>query len=91
MTRSRIVPAIVFGIIALCLPVHGVHAAGGPPGGDVRALAIDPVTPATIYAGMWGGGVFKSTNGGTSWTSASSGFSSEPIVNTLAIDPRDRR
>ena len=31
---------------------------------DVRALAIDPATPATLYAGTDGGGVFKSTNGG---------------------------
>ena len=30
----------------------------------VNALAIDPATPATLYAGTWGGGVFKSTNGG---------------------------
>ena len=34
----------------------------------IRALAIDPVTPATLYAGHNGGGVFKSTDGGGSWS-----------------------
>jgi hypothetical protein len=30
----------------------------GPDGGDVAALAIDPITPTTIYAGTWYGGIF---------------------------------
>ncbi len=34
----------------------------GPKGGDIRALAIDPENPATLYAGTSGAGVFKSTN-----------------------------
>ena len=36
----------------------------GPGGGDVRAIAIDPKTPMTLYAGTSGGGVFKSINSG---------------------------
>jgi hypothetical protein len=35
-----------------------------PEGGRIRTLAIDRVTPTTLYAGTSGGGVFKSTNGG---------------------------
>src|SRR2546422_5588025 len=31
-------------------------------------LAIDPETPATLYAGTFTGGVFKSTNGGGRWS-----------------------
>ena len=34
---------------------------------DVGALAIDPMTPATLYAGTRDG-VFKSTNGGVNWS-----------------------
>ena len=41
-----------------------VVTSNGPEGGVVRALAIDPAMPATLYAGTSGGGVFKSTNGG---------------------------
>jgi hypothetical protein len=45
------------------------------------ALAIDPLTPTTLYAGT-SGGVFKSTNGGASWSA--SGLIN---VSALAIDP----
>lgn len=30
-------------------------------------LQIDPTDKNTVYAGTWGGGTFKTTNGGTSW------------------------
>ena len=40
----------------------------GPEGGNIIALAIDPATPTTLYAGTGAGGVFKSTTGGSSWT-----------------------
>ena len=36
----------------------------GPEGGCIRALAIDPATPNTLYAGTWGGGVFSIQQGG---------------------------
>ena len=29
----------------------GVWTTGGPYGGDIQALAIDPANPATLYAG----------------------------------------
>ena len=47
----------------------------GPEGGLlVYALAINPQTPDTLYAGSQGGGVFKSTNGGASWTAMNTGL-----------------
>ena len=52
---------------------------------NVFALAIDPSTPATLYAGTYDG-VFKGTNGGTSWTAVNFGFAN-PQVLALAIDP----
>ena len=39
----------------------------------VLALAIDPATPATLYAGT-GGGVFKSTDGGGNWGTVNTGL-----------------
>ena len=42
----------------------------GTPGGIVSILAVDPLAPNTIYAGMGstsGGAVNKTTNGGSSW------------------------
>ena len=32
--------------------------------GSVPALAIDPLIPTTLYAGTFGGGVYKRTDGG---------------------------
>ena len=40
-----------------------IRTSGGPGGGNVPALAIDPNTPQTLYAGTLGG-VFKSPGGG---------------------------
>lgn len=36
--------------------------------GRIRALAVDPTTGTTIYAGSAAGGVFKTTNAGVLWT-----------------------
>ena len=52
----------------------------------VRALAIDPKTPTTVYAGTDGGGVFKSTDGGGSWSAINDGLT-HLYITTLAIDP----
>ena len=49
----------------------------------VQALAIDPVNPATLYGGN-ARGVFKTTDGGLSWTG--SGLITQSVY-TLAIDP----
>ena len=57
----------------------------GPEGGNTWALAIDPTTPATLYAGT-GGGVFKSTNGSGSWSAINTGLTNIN-VQALAIDP----
>ncbi len=58
----------------------------GPEGASVHALAIDPRTPTTAYAGTRGAGVLKTTDGGASWVVANSGLA-EGNVNSLAIDP----
>ena len=64
----------------------GVWTSHGPEGGYVEALAIDPSTPARLYAGTWGGGVFKSTDSGSSWSPANGDLTS-PFIQGLAIDP----
>jgi len=58
----------------------------GPEGGYIQALAIDPTTPATVYAGTPGGGVFKSTDGGASWAAVNSGLTNTNVF-ALAIAP----
>ena len=36
--------------------------------GAATSIVIDPATPATIYAGVDGSGVYKSTDSGSIWT-----------------------
>ena len=63
----------------------GGWTTGGPYGGTVHALAIDPTTPTTLYAGTYIG-VFKSTDAGGTWVAASRGLTAESI-RALAINP----
>jgi CSLREA domain-containing protein len=57
----------------------------GPPGGVVFALAANPVTPSTLYAGT-NRGVFQSTDAGAHWTAVNTGRT-YPEVYALAINP----
>jgi photosystem II stability/assembly factor-like uncharacterized protein len=67
------------------------------------AVAIDPVHPETVYAGLWqarlgpwedknefngaGGGLFKSTDGGTSWKRLTAGLPADVSQVNIAIAP----
>ncbi len=57
----------------------------GPEGGSVKVLAIDPIAPTTLYAGT-DGGIFKTTNAGTTWSSINAGLTNT-LVRALAIHP----
>ncbi len=50
----------------------------------VHSIVVDPSTPATVYAGTRTLGVYKSTNGGASWSSTPL---NNVFVTALAIDP----
>src|SRR5439155_1353229 len=50
----------------------------------LHALAIDPVTPSTVYAGEFGCGVYKSTNSGGNWSPLSTGMP-DPYVHSIVI------
>ena len=49
----------------------------GPAGGRVYCLAVNG---AYLFAGTWGGGVYRSTDNGTSWTRVSAG-----LTNTVVL------
>jgi photosystem II stability/assembly factor-like uncharacterized protein len=60
----------------------------------VSAILVDPVTPATMYIGTGdkdandasGLGVYKTTNGGTTWTASSTGMG-DLTVHGMRFDP----
>src|SRR6266536_954053 len=90
LSKARLMILVVVASLGLA---GGVASAGvnvwtssGPEGGIVNALAVDPVTPATVYSGTNGGGVFKSANGGGNWTPANTGLTNL-YVHVLAVDP----
>jgi photosystem II stability/assembly factor-like uncharacterized protein len=58
----------------------------GPYGGTVLSFAVSPngAGGTNLFAGTGGGGVFVSTNDGTSWTPARSGLTA-PVASSLAL------
>ena len=70
-------------------------------GSVVYSIDFNPQNPSIVYVGLreptiyengqpvaWPGGVFKSTNGGSSWSRASSGLPLDYIYD-LAVDPNN--
>ncbi len=59
-----------------------------PVSGRTKAIVIDPRTPSTVYIGTANGGVWKSTDGGTTW-SPKTDFEVSLAIGALAIDPNN--
>lgn len=55
-------------------------------GGRIRAIAVHPSDPNTVYLGAVAGGVWKSVDGGSTWTSLND-FMGNLAVCALVIDP----
>ena len=53
---------------------------------SILAIAIDPNNTSTVYAGSYGGGLFRSTDYGNSWVSIGSGLPNT-FIQAIAIDP----
>jgi photosystem II stability/assembly factor-like uncharacterized protein len=58
----------------------------GPEGGSIVAMVMDPNNSDILYAGTWGGGMYKSVNGGLNWHVINQGLGCL-YINSLAIDP----
>jgi photosystem II stability/assembly factor-like uncharacterized protein len=78
MFRNTILLRATLG--ALLIGCAGAAGAGpgfwdsrGPYGGSTYRLLIDPVVPTTMYAASRGG-VYKTTDGGSTWASAQNGL-----------------
>ena len=70
----------------------GLHKSidGGASWNNVRTdhvsdALMDPFSPDTIYAGVWGVGVFKSNDGGTIWTLLTNGLPSGPAADWIKL------
>src|SRR5262249_8731897 len=66
----------------------GIWTTHGPDDGRVNAIAVDPTTPSTVYAGTDGGGFFKSLDGGDTWSPAGgSPDVTSAAMTGIAVDP----
>ena len=89
LRKILLISLLIFLIVGQTEPISAgilVWTSIGPEGGLVQAVAIDPATPTTLYAGTYGSGVFKSTNGGESGSPVNTGLSNTN-VRSLVIDP----
>jgi hypothetical protein len=84
----------ILGIIALLIFGMSLASFGdnqwisiGPPGIRVKAIAINPQTPDTLYIGTAGAGVLKSIDGGATCVPANNGLTTLNIM-TIAINPQ---
>ncbi len=62
---------------------------GPPRGGRVVTVAGDPLNPAVFYFGACAGGVWKTTDAGTTWQNISDGFFKTASVGAIAVAPSD--
>ena len=95
--RPRSLPTSIFLVAAFALAASVLADSGpwtpiGPFGqnASVRALAVDPSNPSTIYAGVVDGatdlgGVFKSVDGGNSWARTALPQAYETAIFALAV------
>jgi photosystem II stability/assembly factor-like uncharacterized protein len=61
-----------------------VEASSGLTPRQVDSLVLDPNSPSVLYAGTYGGGVFRSTDGAATWTNLNG---SPSAAQALAIAP----
>ncbi len=62
------------------------------PRSSLYAIAIAPTTPPTIYTGGDDesvGGLYKSTDGGFTWTASFTGMEADSRVHAIAVDPQN--
>ncbi len=82
--------------LLVSLPLAGEPPRGTPgawyryplPGAEVKSLAADPVLAGVFWAGTAQGGIYRSGDGGVSWTSPPGGAPFPGYaVTSLAVDP----
>jgi len=78
---------LIFGFILLAQRIEAQDfwlPTSGPPGGQIRALAID--SAGGILAGTYGSGIFRSTDNGATWRALNVG-QKNLNVQSLVVDP----
>jgi len=63
----------------------------GPPGGDVRALVVDPSNPDRFYFGTLDGQIYTSSDGGRQWQLLYNFGKPKLFLDNIIVDPRNSK
>jgi photosystem II stability/assembly factor-like uncharacterized protein len=63
----------------------------GPPGGDVRALVVDPANPDRFYFGTLDGQIYTSSDAGKQWRLLYNFAKPRLFVDNIIVDSRNSR
>ncbi|HEX6045958.1 MAG TPA: YCF48-related protein, partial [Pyrinomonadaceae bacterium] len=63
----------------------------GPPGGDVRALVVDPSNPDRFYFGTLDGQIYTSADSGKQWQLLYNLGKPRLFVDNIIVDPRNSK
>ncbi len=83
---------VYFGGVSLFRSANRAGSFGDIRGGihvDQHLMVFDPQNPQTVYAAN-DGGIFRSRNGGSSWTSLSSGLELTQFYEGISLHPSER-
>src|SRR5262245_60651137 len=76
-------PGAWFGLAFFLLPASLAAAPWqpmGPPGADVRTLAVADWNQVLLYAGTRSGGVYVSNDQGQTWSAINQGLPNDPVI-----------
>ncbi len=71
---------------------HWLNISNGLPDTEIWSFAIDKNSPKnarTIYVGSYNNGIYKSTDGGQSWTLKNNGLGVNLNIKKISIDPNN--
>jgi photosystem II stability/assembly factor-like uncharacterized protein len=84
--------AVLAGVSLVAETSHASWREVTPPAGDAVAVVFDSKTPSTLYVGADKSRVFRSTDGGGTWSASYVGMRTSAdygLVTSVALDPTD--
>jgi hypothetical protein len=89
MTRGGSAIALAGAVTAAGLVAAQGWVPVGPPGGRITALAVSPLAPYRVFGGAASGGLYRSLDGGSSWSPTGASQLGTTSVEAVAIDAAD--
>ncbi len=86
--RTALLVGFVAALSTAAAPATDVWQNTGPDGGVVPCIAPSPSDASIVYVGIAQGGVYRSADGGATWTAASTGLANLDALS-LAVSPSD--